>query len=281
MIYSKIFVTGATGRVGGALVAHLTGKCKIVAASQRQKKSTNKVEWIQFSFEDEASFAPALAGVEAIFLMRPPQVTKPEVFRPFLDAAKAQGIKRVIVLSVLGAASNSFLPHHKLEKLTQEMGFAWTMIRPSDFMQNLETVHFENIREHDEISVPAGAGRSSFIDVADIARCIEVALNDDKYIGEGIELTGAEALSFDDVAVKLSAVAGRKIAYRPATIIGFIWQKIASGYPIGLALVMTALYTVQRFGKAETITSDVIELTGRSPATLDSYLSRTRQLWTK
>jgi len=281
MNYSKIFVTGATGRVGGALVAQLSGKCQIVAACQKQQSPTNEVEWVKFSFEDVKSFAPALAGVDAIFLMRPPQITKPEVFRPFLDVAKAQGIKRIIVLSVFGAAENSFLPHHKLEKLVVEMGFDWTMIRPSDFMQNLETVHSEAIVERDEIWVPAGDGRSSFIDVEDIARCIEVALSDDKYICEGFELTGPEALSFSEVATKLSNVAARKISYRPATIIGFIWRNVASGTPLALALVMTALYSVQRFGKAETVTNKVKELTGTSPATLENYLNRTKQFWTK
>ncbi len=88
MKYSKIFITGATGRVGGALVSQLAGKCEIVAASQRAKDATKHVDWVQFSFEDAKSFDAALDGVDAIFLMRPPQITKPEVFRPFLDAAK-------------------------------------------------------------------------------------------------------------------------------------------------------------------------------------------------
>ncbi|GLQ18050.1 NmrA family NAD(P)-binding protein [Maritalea porphyrae] len=281
MDYSRIFITGATGRVGGALIKQLRGKCEIVAASQRAMQTTKDVEWIEFSFENEDSFDAALRGVDAIFLMRPPQITKPEIFRPFLNAAKARGIKRVVVLSVLGAADNSFLPHHKLEKLVQEMGFAWTMIRPSDFMQNLETVHRNDILERREISVPAGDGKSSFIDVDDIAKCIEVALCDDVHIGEGFDLTGPQALSLFEVADKLSVAAGKAINYRPAPIIGFIWRKVQSGYPFPLALVMTALYSVQRFGKAATITRKVKELTGNDPATLDDYLQRTKYLWTK
>lgn len=43
----------------------------------------------------------------------------------------------------------------------------WTFLRPSYFDQNLSTVFASDIRERDQIVVPAGNGRTAFIDALD------------------------------------------------------------------------------------------------------------------
>lgn len=270
---------GATGRVGSSVVSRLRGKLPIRAASQIPGPSEPDVEWVRFDLEQPATFDAALAGVGSIFLMRPPQITKSEAFAPFLQAAQARGIHRIVVLSVMGAEANPILPHHGMETRVMNMGFDWTMIRPSDFMQNLETVHLESIRDRDEIAVPAGQGKSSFIDVDDIGEVIARILLEDGHLNKGYTLTGPQALSFGEVADALSHTLGRTIRYRKVSPLRFILEQRARGQPLGLNLVMTALYTVQRLGKASTVTSEVEALLGRPPGGLDQYLRRQRALW--
>ncbi len=278
---APLFVMGATGRVGGAVLSSLQGKLLIRAASQSGRDPEPGVEWVRFNLEDPASFGSALNGAGSIFLMRPPQIAKTEAFQPFLQAAKSRGISRIVVLSVAGAESNHFLPHHGMEKLVQELGFAWTMIRPSDFMQNLETVHLESIRDRNEIAVPAGKGCSAFIDVSDIGEVIGRVLLEDGHAEKGYTLTGPEALSFDQVAEALTEALGRPIRYRKVGVPRFLIEQRARRQPLGLSLVMTALYTVQRVGKASTVTNTVSELLGRPPHTLRDYLTRESAIWTK
>lgn len=161
------------------------------------------------------------------------------------------------------------------------MVFDWTMVRPSDFMQNLETVHRRSIVERDEIAVPAGSGTSSFIDVEDVAEVAAKVLTQEGHSGKGYTITGDRALSFADVAEEMSAVLGRRIHYRPVGVLPFIRQQLAEDRGLGMSLVMTALYSVQRFGGASRITDEVLTLSGRSPRRLPDYLRRSAHLWSK
>lgn len=117
MANNTIFVMGATGRVGNAVMNALPDHVRIRAATQ-QERFSEEIDWVKFELEDESTFARALDGVDAIFLMRPPQITKGSAFEPFLKAAKSRNIKRVVVLSVLGAESNDDPP----ERFHAELG---------------------------------------------------------------------------------------------------------------------------------------------------------------
>lgn len=276
-----VFVMGATGRVGGALVRALKGQRRAVAASHAHTEPQSDTRWVRFSLEDRTTYAEALRDVSAIFLMRPPQVTEAKVFVPFLTEAKARDIRRMVVLSVMGAEANPLLRHHRLEKLVMQMGFDWTMIRPSDFMQNLETVHLTGIRERNQISVPAGDGKSSFIDVEDIGEVIASVLLQPGHQRKGYTLTGPTALSCGEVATVMTELLDRSITYRKVGALLFFFEQIAGGQPLPLSLVMTALYTVQRIGSAAKVTDEVRRLIGRPPRTLREYIERNRNIWTR
>lgn len=268
----RILITGASGRVGGALARQLAGRAELRLTGRGSGA-------VPLDFLDPATFDTALAGCEAMFLLRPPQIASGKAFGPFLDAALRRGVRRVVLLSVKGAENNPLLPHHGVEQEVMERPFRWTILRPADFMQNLETVHLEDIRDRSRIAVPAGKGRSAFIDVEDVAAVAAVALLEDGHEGQGYTLTGPEALSFTDVAAVLSEELGRPIRYSPRSIPRFIAEQVTHGTPVGMALVMSALYTVQRLGRAAEATREVERLCGRPATTLRAYVRRQAALW--
>jgi len=267
-----LFVMGASGRVGGALVSALDGRVPLRPAGRGPGM-------VPFDLLDKATFEAALDGVTSVFLMRPPQVASGAAFRPFLDACVDRGISRMAVLSVKGAETNRILPHHGMEQEVIRRGFDWTMVRPADFMQNLETVHREDIRARGRIAVPAGRGASAFIDVADVGAVAAKVLTEDGHARQGYTLTGPEALTFAQVAEIMSDVLDRPIRYDPPWVVQFIARRRAEGTPLGMALVMTALYSVQRFGGASALTDDVPRLLGRPAGDLRSYVARERAMW--
>jgi uncharacterized protein YbjT (DUF2867 family) len=274
-----IFVMGATGRVGGAVVRNLRGRVALRAATQTARPAEPDIEWVTFNLLSPAGFGEALEGVEDVFLMRPPQLTHASDFSPFLEALQSRGIRRVVALSVKGAENNPLLPHHGMEKAIKERGFAWTMVRPSDFMQNLETIHLEGIRDRDVISVPAGRGRSAFIDVADIGEVVAKVITEAGHDGQGYTLTGPASLSFTEVAAALTAALRRPITYRDVGIAQFLLEQHQLRRALGLNLVMAMLYTVQRIGGADGTTGDLEALLGRQATPLATYLERNKVLW--
>lgn len=161
---------------------------------------------VKFNVLEPATYADALHGVTSVFLMRPPQISKGSAFGPFLDACEARRITRIAVLSVKGAEKNPVLPHHGMEQEVMRRNFDRTMLRPSDFMQNLETVHQEDIRIRGKISVPAGQGASAFIDFADVGAVAAQVLSEKGHAGAGYTLTGPEALTFSQVARVMAQV---------------------------------------------------------------------------
>lgn len=278
---SPILVTGANGNVGGALAALLAAAAVPVrAASTTPRLVPPGAEFARLDFLDPATYAPALRGVRRVFLMRPPQLADARrQFLPFIDAMARAGVEQVTFLSLIGAEHNRVVPHRAIEDLLRASGLGWTMLRCGFFMQNLSTTHRDEIRRLDEIVVPAGGGRTSFVDVRDIAEVAARTLTAPGHINRAYPLTGAEALDYAEVAGMLSIAVGRPIAYRYPSLLRFASHSRAVGRDIAFTAVMAAIYTTTRLGLAATITPDVGHLLGRPPRTLRAFVEEQRDLW--
>ena len=210
-----ILVTGATGNVGAALIEQLCGRdVRIVAAVRDVERARQRLgaglEYAQFDFARPETYN-AFDGVDRLFLVRPPEIADVRrVIAPAIDAARRAGVRQVVFLSLLGVERNPIVPHYRIEKALRESGMAWTSLRASYFMQNLDTIHREDVRRG-TIVVPAGVGKTSFIDVRDIAAVGALALTEDGHEHRGYSLTGARALGYHEAARQFTAVLGRPI----------------------------------------------------------------------
>ena len=281
-----ILVTGATGNVGSEVCRHLAGGDQPVfgavrehdvredgTASDRAAARLFGAEPRRFEFTDPSTWAAALEGAGRVFLVRPPHISRiRRDMAPFLSYLADRGIERVVFLSVQGAESNSIVPHHKVEQALLELGIPHTFIRPSFFMQNLTTTHLPEIRDERRIYVPAGDGETNFVDVRDVAAAIAVALVDDAHRNMAYTITGEESFTYHEVAEHLTRLLGVTITYEPARLVRFLRYQRRQGRSLRHALVMYALYTVTRLGKAGTATDAFELITGRKPRSLDEFV---------
>jgi uncharacterized protein YbjT (DUF2867 family) len=153
-------------------------------------------------------------------------------------------------------------------------------------MQNLATTHRQDIREHDDIFIPAGKGKTAFIDVRDIAAVAVKALTvDDERLEalrlnkQGVELTGSEALDYSEIAAILSDVLGRQITYSNPSNRHFGKVLKERGYPLAQILVMEALYTVAKLGLAGRLTKDTERVLERAPITFRQFAEDYKDVW--
>ncbi|NJN17596.1 MAG: SDR family oxidoreductase [Oscillochloris sp.] len=280
-----ILILGATGNVGAPLVDMLNTQGYRVRAGVTPRSierycAPAGVEPVAFDFADPATYATALAGVQKLFLLRPPQVTDPEHgINPFIDAARAAGIRQIVFLSILGAEKNGFLPHRKIEQHLEAGPADWTFLRASFFMQNLSTTHRDEIRERGELLMPAGNGATSFIDTRDIAAVAAHCLTEEGHTGRAYDLTGNEALNYHTVAQALSAYLGKSVRYRKPSLLQFIRDRRSSGLDWGFVLVMSGIYTTVRLGLAAQVASDTERILGRAPITLGQFIIDERRCW--
>lgn len=289
----RILITGATGNVGletlRALMKHPDKSHFNVIAGVRdpdQSKSQLEVQpdgFVMLDFTDATTFDAALRGVSRVLLVRPPRLADVDTyFKPFVEALKRAEVQQVAFLSLQGVEQNTLTPHYKIEKLIVEAGLPFTFLRPSFFMQNLSTTHRDEIRLRNEIFVPAGNGRTSFVDVRDIGAVAALTLTSlgHEHLNRGYELTGSEALTYTEVARILTDVLGRPITYRDPSIIRFIWQKWQrEKTPLGFTMIMVALYTVSKLGKAAGLTDETARLLGRPPIPFAQFANDYRKVW--
>ncbi|MEO8395990.1 MAG: SDR family oxidoreductase [Chloroflexota bacterium] len=281
---AKLLVTGAPGNVGSEVVAALTGKVPLRIGAYHLDTARQTLgedhEYTRFDFVDPQTYGPAFTGIEKIFLIRPPALANVKRdIAPALYAAKQAGVKQIVFLSIQGVDKNRVVPHYKIEQLIITLGIPYTFLRASFFMQNLSTTHQAEIRDRNEIALPVGSARTSFIDVRDIAAVAAQALLRNNDQNTTYTLTGSETLDYYQVADQLSAVLGRRIQYTNPPLLKFVRQQLAEGRKLSMTLVMAALYTLTRFGNAQEATSDVQNILGRPPILFRQFLQDYRSCW--
>jgi uncharacterized protein YbjT (DUF2867 family) len=281
---STFLITGATGTVGEAVVRQLQQQqidCRVAVRQPNRAQALfgDRVDATRFDFLEPDTFAAAFAGITHLFLVRPPALGKVKQIAPALAAAKAAGVKQIVFLSLMGVERNRIVPHAAIEQCIQELELPFTFLRAGFFMQNLSTTHREDIQLRDDIFLPAGHGKTSFIDARDIAAVAGLALTQTGHEFQVYTLTGQEALDYGTVAEMLSDVLGRPIRYSRPSLLKFIWTMRDRGLPLDFVLVMAGIYATTRLGWADRITPDVERLLGRSPITLRQFVEDYRSVW--
>jgi uncharacterized protein YbjT (DUF2867 family) len=284
-----ILVTGATGNIGSIVVESLLSAGEKVRAAGTnvdaiKRRFGDSVEPVVLNFTDSSTWPGAFRGVTQMFLMRPPALGKPKTqMLPSLEAAQSAGVRQMVLLSLQGAEHNKVVPHYALEQWLRSSEVDWTFVRPSFFMQNLTTTHLTDIRERDEIMVPAGRGATAFVDASDVAAvAVQALLAPSEHRHVAWTPTGPEALTYDQIADNLTRVLGRRIVYRHPGVLRYARHaRKTLGMPWGMVAVTTAIYSVARFGSAAGLTNDVLTVTGREPVSFADFAAREQQLWSR
>ncbi len=277
------FVTGANGNVGKEVVRHLCERGQKVIASKRatsNQQDTQEITYRYFDFTDPTTWDACLEGVTKVFLMRPPHISKiKRDLCPFLNHLKQKQIQQVVFLSVQGAETNKIVPHHTIETCIQESGLPYTFVRPSFFMQNLNTTHLAEIRDTHTLMVPTGKGKTNFIDTRDIGQICALVFFDQRHLNQAYTVTGERSYSYQEVAEHLSQGLGFSITFTTPHPFRFIALHLKQKRGLAMVLVMLALYTVVRFGKGDITTDTTQELLQRSPISLDRYIADHKALF--
>lgn len=282
---NRILVTGATGNVGSEVMSLLHEQGHQVRAAVRSHTGSshsllNDVETVKFDFKQPQTFEPAFVGINTLFLVRPPAISQVKKYiYPAIDAAQAAGVERVVFLSLLGAEHNPIVPHARIEAYIQSIGLPYTFLRPSFFMQNLSTIHREDIRDNNDIFIPAGKGKTSFIDVRDIAATAVKVMTELGHENKAYSLTGDQALDYYQVAEIFTTVLGRQIVYTNPSIFKFAYQMYKRGLGVDFIAVMMGIYTTVRLGLAAKVTADVAQLLQKAPISMEEFVRDYQENW--
>ena len=276
-------VIGATGNVGREVIRALRdiNHDTIAAVSSLKRSSTFPLEKIVlFDFAMPATWETALHNVDKVFLLRPPAISdvRKRIF-PFIDLATEKGVKQIVFLSLQGVQFNPLTPHYKVERYLRKKKTPYTFLRPNFFMQNLTTFYKDDIAKRDEIYLPAGMGKTAFIDVRDIGDIAAKVLSEDGHIGKAYTLSGSESLDYYEVASILSAVTKRLITYKDPSANDYVERLRRNKADKDFIMVQKMLYFVVRHNFSSSTISSAAELLGRQPISFEQFAIDNAAVW--
>jgi len=286
-VIAPVLVSGATGNVGREVVRLLRELgVPFVAAgtdpAQLAKSLGAGTPTATLDFRNPATYARAVHGMRGLFLLRPPPVANVrDTLNVLVDRAIEAGVEHVAFLSVEGADRQSWVPHHAVETHLAQRGISATILRPGFFAQNLADAYLADIRDDDRLYVPAGRGRVAFVDVSDVGEVAARSFLDERLRRQAFTLTGPEAVTFDEVAARLSAQLQRAIRYRSASIPGYALHLRGRGMPWMQIVVQTVLHVGLRFGNAAQVDPTLARLLGRRPRSIEQYIHDNERLWSR
>lgn len=280
----SVLITGSTGTVGSEVSDQFestTVQSRIASRtpSRLNVDGTNSVS-VEFDFERPETWNAALVDVDQLFLVRPPKVSV-DWLKKFVDAAIRMGTEHIVYLSVLGAEKNPLLPHSRMESHLKDADVTYTFLRAANFMQNFSEIHRLDIIEHDEVFVPAGGGKTGFVDARDVAAVGVTALTEPGHENCAYNVTGPAALDCYHIADVFTDVLGRQVTYPNPSILAFGRRMRSRDVPYPMIGVMIALYTITRIGFSRRVSDDVDRVLGRKArsfrAFVESYADCFRQ----
>lgn len=280
-----ILVTGATGNVGSHVVDMLITESLPVRVTTRDKQNI-PVQWADnvdvsvIDFSKPESIQAALKNIESLILITPANEEMEQQQKDIVKLAKKNDVKRIIKLSGLGAGPDAEIrlpkAHYQIEEAIIASEIPYIFVRPNLFMQTLMGA-YDSIVQDRTIYAPAGKGKISFIDAQDIAAVIVSALCTNEF-NRSIEITGPDAVSYTDVASKLSHATGQPVEFVDVPESSAKESMLESGLGDWLSEAFLELFQVYRanLGSAD-LSHNVKAETGNSVNTIDQFIKHNFQ----
>ena len=275
---AKTLVIGSTGTVGTELVRLLEQKGHDVVRATR--KEPTQPGQVQLDLTTHRGVAQAFDGVERAFFLSPPGFSRQDqLMGPLIDQAATSGLRKVVLMTAMGANADENAPMRKAERHLEGSGLAYNIIRPNGFMQNFNSFWIRGILEQGKILLPVGQAKGSFIDARDIAAVAAELLSRDEFDGRDFDLTGAEALDHDQVAALLSRETGRAIAFQDIEPQAMLGALLEAGLPSDYAEFLLVILGFFKAGHSERTTDAVQTITERAPRSFAQYAKDYRTAW--
>ena len=255
-------VLGGTGKTGRRVVDRLAARGLPVRIGSRSGEPP-------FDWDDRATWAPALKGVESVYISYYPDIAVPgavETVGSFAELAVATGVPRLVLLSGRGEREAELA-----EQAMLESGSDPTILRSTWFNQNFSESYFLDYLLEGEVALPAGDIGEPFVDADDIADVAVAALTDDRHIGQLYELTGPRLLSFAEAVAEIADATGREIRYAPISLEMFESELTALGIPADVVDQLTYLFGEVLDGRNAHLADGVQRALGRQPRDFRDY----------
>ncbi|MDJ0782629.1 MAG: SDR family oxidoreductase [Desulfosarcinaceae bacterium] len=280
-----LLIAGATGNTGSEVVRQLSAAEIPFSALIRDRRKAPEIPnatWVEGNFTDRDSLAAAFDGHDRIYVAMPAHPDNAQWMHHLLDAAQSAGVRHVVKLSGMGAnlaaGSEIIRVHAQTDALLKASGIAYTLLQPNSFYQNILSA-IATIQAEGAIYISLGESRQSFIDIRDVAAVAVKALTEAGHAGKTYLLSGPEALSFHDLAEKVSKAIGKPVTYHPISDAQMQAGLLKAGLSEWEAEKLAEIFSWFAKGGYEAVTPDVESVLGRPPLRFDDFMTAHKHLF--
>ncbi|MFM8517069.1 MAG: NmrA family NAD(P)-binding protein [Nevskiaceae bacterium] len=284
-----ILITGATGRTGSHVARGLSARGLAVRALVRNPTKAAAlaaagVELVTGDAGDAESVRAAMRGVSKVAVIFPNGEQQLALEKQVVDVAVAAGVAQILKISSMESLPTARNPTHRVhwdsEQHIRASGAAWTMVRPSFYMQNF-FANAATIKAEGKFYYPFGErGAAALTDSRDAgffaAHCLATTGHENK----SYDITSPDKLSFHDVAAVFSRELGRQIDYvpqDPAAYKAYLGKFLASRWHLD---AVCDIFAEIAAGYVVEPTNVFKQVTGRDPVTLAQFVRDFRAVFT-
>ena len=282
-------VSGASGQLGRRVVELLlqSNAGHIVAATRTPEKladlAAKGAEVRRVDFDDAASLAHGLAGVDRLLIVSTDAVGSPErraqQHIAAIEAATKAGVKHIVYTSIVRAESG--LPpavapsHYATEQALTKSPLSWTVLRNSlytdGFLQSLPYAVSTG-----QLHAATADGGVGYVTREDCARAAAAALASNDTARKTLNVTGPSVVTGTDLAKALSEVSGKIVTFVPITLDQKKAGLVAGGLPEFVADLLASFDDAIAQGLLEVKSDDVAHLTGSAGQSVKEFLTANR-----
>jgi NAD(P)H dehydrogenase (quinone) len=283
-----LLVTGASGQLGRAVLAHLLDTLKvdparIVAASRKAESladvAARGVTVRPADFDDPASLDRAFTGVARVLLISTDSLEggkRLTQHRTAVAAAERAGVRHVVYTSLPEAdvSAVSFAPDHA----GTEAALAASRIPGFTVLRN--AWYFENVRYGAPSAIQSGrwytaAGGGGLAHIArnDLALAAAHALAAETNGRSTLTLTGERAYTTEEIARLISDLVATPIEVVQVSSADLVRGLVGAGFPEPAAHVFASFDEATHKGHLGGVTRDFEKLTGVRPQTFESWIA--------
>lgn len=295
---SPILVTGAAGTVGHAVCELLIERgCKVRALVRKVdarsvKLAEHGVEVVVGDLLDLHAMHRAIEGCDRLYFGMTVSASYLEATVNTAAVAKHHKVSAFLnmsqmTVSQMGIHATTDSPQQKMHWLAEQAlnwsGLPVVHVRPTSFLDTFFLrLSAQSIREHGQIRLPFGDGKTSPVASEDVARVMAAILEaPSRHIGRIYELTGPRSQDMNGVAEEFSRALGRPITYVNVPWEPWRKQLEASGMLDRHALShLATMALLKQQNRYDRLTSDVEKVTGTPPLSVHDFVLRHADTYT-
>lgn len=282
---ATVLVLGSTGHVGNATVHALATKGIATRAGARDPASEKAaalavlkgVEVVKADLGEPSTLAPAMTGVNTVYIVTPGAETRADLVAVGIDAAKTAGVAHIVIVSVPAVAAAGELmfkaQFSAIEAKAVASGLKYTFLRLPMFMDN-QWASQGTIKTGKLYGPADGSKPVALVSVSDVGEAAAAVLAAPADHAFKKYTLAAEPITFNGIAAAFATATGQEVEYIQVPYAAALQSMVGLGFPEWMAKGVCELLQLVDSGDAAATPSsrELAALLGRAPTSFVAWV---------